>query len=47
MKTIRNGDCINQKPGIKQREIDCSSDYEVLKIVSPADFKTRVVGAPA
>ncbi len=47
VKTIRKGDCINQIPGIKHREIDCSEDYEVLEIVSPADFKTRVVEAPA
>ncbi len=47
VRTIRKGDCINQMPGIKHREIDCSEDYEVLEIVSPADFKTRVVEAPA
>jgi mannose-6-phosphate isomerase-like protein (cupin superfamily) len=47
VRTIRKGDCINQIPGIKHREIDCSEDYEVLEIVSPADFMTRVVGAPA
>jgi uncharacterized protein YjlB len=47
VKTIRKGDCINQVPGIKHREIDCSDDFEVLEIVSPADFKTRVVEGPA
>jgi uncharacterized protein YjlB len=47
VKTIRKGDCINQVPGIKHREIDCSADFEVLEIVSPADFKTRVVEGPA
>lgn len=46
VRTLRKGDCINQKPGIKHREIDCSDDYEVLEIVSPADFKTRVVEGP-
>lgn len=44
--TIRKGDCILQTPGIKHREIACSEDFEVLEIVSPADFPTRVVEAP-
>jgi quercetin dioxygenase-like cupin family protein len=45
-RTIRTGDCILQTPGIKHREIACSDDFEVLKIVSPANFTTRVVEAP-
>ena len=45
-RTIRQGDCINQVPGIPHREIACSDDFEVLEIVAPADFKTRVVDAP-
>jgi uncharacterized protein YjlB len=45
-KTIRKGDCINQVPGISHREIACSEDFEVLEIVSPANFKTRIVEAP-
>jgi uncharacterized protein YjlB len=44
--TIRKGDCILQTPGIKHREITCSKDFEVLEIVSPADFATRIVEAP-
>jgi mannose-6-phosphate isomerase-like protein (cupin superfamily) len=44
--TIRKGDCILQIPGLKHREIACSDDFEVLEIVSPADFATRVVEAP-
>lgn len=44
--TIRKGDCILQTPGIRHREIACSEDFEVLEIVSPADFATRVVEAP-
>ena len=44
--TIRKGDCILQTPGIKHREIACSEDFEVLEIVSPGDFATRVVEAP-
>jgi hypothetical protein len=45
-RTIRKGDCINQIPGIAHREIACSEDFEVLEIVSPANFKTRIVEAP-
>ena len=44
--TIRKGDCIHQIPRIKHREIACSEDFEVLEIVSPANFATRVVEAP-
>ena len=44
--TLRKGDAILQTPGIKHREISCSEDYEVLEIVAPADFKTRVVEGP-
>jgi len=40
VKTIKKGDVILQKPYIKHREISCSTDFEVLEIVSPADFKT-------
>ena len=46
MKTIRKGDCINQVPMIKHREIECSDDFEVLELVAPADFKTYIVDAP-
>jgi len=45
-RTIRKGDCILQVPGIKHREIACSEDFEVLEIVSPGDFATRIVEAP-
>jgi uncharacterized protein YjlB len=45
-RTIRTGDCILQTPGIRHREIACSDDFEVLEIVSPANFVTRVVEAP-
>ena len=45
-RTIRAGDCINQRPMIRHREIACSDDFEVLEVVSPADFKTVVVDAP-
>ncbi len=45
--TIRKGDCVLQRPMIKHREIDCSEDFEVLEVVAPADFATRIVDAPA
>ena len=44
-RTLRKGDCVNQIPMIKHREIAMSSDYEVLEIVAPADFKTYAVDA--
>ena len=44
--TIRKGDAINQRPWIVHREIECSPDFEVLEIVAPADFETRIVEAP-
>ncbi|MGI9509901.1 MAG: cupin domain-containing protein [Geminicoccaceae bacterium] len=45
--TIRKGDAILQTPMIKHREIACSDDFEVLEIVSPANFETEVVPPPA
>jgi uncharacterized protein YjlB len=47
VRKIEKGDCINQIPGIKHREIACSEDFEVLEIVAPANFETRIVDAPA
>jgi len=47
VRRIQKGDVINQIPRIKHREIACSDDFEVLEIVSPADFKTEIVDAPA
>ncbi len=46
VRRIEKGDVINQRPMIKHREIACSNDFAVLEIVSPADFKTKVVDAP-
>ena len=43
---IEKGDVVNQRPGIKHREIACSDDFEVLEIVAPADFKTEIVDPP-
>lgn len=39
-RTLNQGDCIHQVPGIRHREIECSKDLELLEIVSPANFKT-------
>ena len=39
-------DHILQIPMIPHREIACSEDFEVLEIVAPANFKTRVVDPP-
>jgi len=46
-RTIRKGDTVLQVPLIKHREIACSDDFEVLEIVSPANFATRLVDPPA
>lgn len=43
---IEKGDVVNQRPGIRHREIACSDDFEVLEIVSPANFETEIVGSP-
>ena len=45
-KTLRKGDAVLQVPMIKHREIACSDDFEVLEIVSPADFVTKLVDPP-
>ena len=47
IRRMEKGDCINQRPGIAHREISYSKDYEVLEIVAPANFNTRIVDAPA
>ena len=47
IKRIEKGDCLIQIPMVKHREIACSPDFEVLEIVSPANFETRMVDAPA
>ena len=46
VRRIQKGDVINQRPGIRHREIACSEDFQVLEIVSPANFKTEIVDAP-
>lgn len=47
VRRIAKGDCILQVPRIPHREIECSGDFEVLEIVAPADFATRIVDPPA
>ena len=42
-RTIQNGDAVLQVPMIKQRKIAYSDDFEVLEIVTPADFATQLV----
>ncbi len=46
VRTLRKGDAMNQRPFIAHREIECSPDFEVLEIVAPAEFKTRIIKAP-
>jgi len=45
VRTLRQGDCVNQVPGLIHREIECSQDLELLEIVAPADFKTVTLDA--
>ena len=42
VRKIEKGDVIYQRPGIRHREIACSEDFEVLEIVSPASFETKI-----
>ena len=42
VRKIEKGDVIYQRPGIRHREIACSEDFEVLEIVSPANFQTEI-----
>lgn len=46
VRTLHQGDCVNQVPMIRHREIECSDDLEILEIVSPANFKTTIVEGP-
>ncbi len=46
VRKIEKGDCILQTPKLKHRELECSEDFEVLEIVSPANFETHIVDAP-
>ena len=44
---VAAGDCVHQRPGIRHYLFDYSPDMEYLEIVSPADFKTVEMPAPA
>ncbi|WP_454873538.1 cupin domain-containing protein [Paraburkholderia xenovorans] len=40
------GSSVYQPPGIRHRELEHSDDFEVLEIVSPAEFATMLTDAP-
>ena len=44
---VKTGDCVHQRPGIVHFLFDYSPDMEYLEIVSPADFTTIDMPAPA
>ncbi|WP_244271944.1 hypothetical protein [Pseudovibrio denitrificans] len=41
IRTVRPGDCVVQPAGIRHREIEHSEDFELIEVVSPANFGTR------
>lgn len=44
---VEAGDCVHQRPGIVHYLFDYSPDMEYLEIVSPAEFGTVDMPAPA
>lgn len=44
---LRAGGCVLQPPGIRHREVRHSDDLKLIEIVSPAEFATEEVEAPA
>lgn len=44
---VEAGDCVHQRPGVVHYLFDYSPDMEYLEIVSPADFGTEDMPAPA
>lgn len=46
VQTMKVGSCWIQPPGIHHRVMDYSDDCEVLEIVLPADFETKLVDGP-
>lgn len=40
--TIKAGSCVYQPPGIRHREIEHSADLELLEVVLPGEFATRM-----
>ena len=45
--TMRAGSCFYQPPRIRHREIRHSKNLEMIEVVSPGVFKTRVAQGPA
>jgi quercetin dioxygenase-like cupin family protein len=43
---LRPGLCVHQLAGIRHREVEHSNDLEMLKITSPAEFKTEAAEGP-
>lgn len=46
-QVLREGSCVLQPPGIRHREVRHSDDMELIEIISPAEFATQEVEAPA
>ena len=44
---VEAGDCVHQRPGVRHFLFDYSPDMEYIEIVSPADFGSIDVAAPA
>jgi quercetin dioxygenase-like cupin family protein len=40
--TLTAGSCVHQAPGIRHTELGHSDDLELIEIVLPADFETRL-----
>jgi len=39
---LKAGSCVHQPPGIRHREIEHSGDLELLEVVLPGEFETRM-----
>jgi mannose-6-phosphate isomerase-like protein (cupin superfamily) len=46
VETMKAGSCWIQPPGIHHRVMDYSDDCEVLEVVLPAEFETKLVEKP-
>ena len=44
---LKPGSCVHQPPGIVHRELEHSSDMELIEITLPAEFGTEAVSLPA
>lgn len=47
VQSMSPGSCWIQPPGIAHRVVDYSGDCEVLEVVLPAEFETKLVDPPA